>query len=63
VAFTQDRSTLRMQRGRYWSGARTGERRLDAVQVALSCGTGCASCRIEVARLVAEAPAARTRTP
>jgi assimilatory nitrate reductase catalytic subunit len=42
--------------------ARTGERRLDAVQVALSCGTGCGSCRIEVARLVAEAPAAHTRT-
>jgi bacterioferritin-associated ferredoxin len=35
---------------------RTGERRLDAVQAALSCGTGCGSCRIEVARLVAQAP-------
>jgi assimilatory nitrate reductase catalytic subunit len=35
---------------------RTGERRLDAVQAALSCGTGCGSCRIEVARLVADAP-------
>jgi NAD(P)H-nitrite reductase large subunit len=39
-----------------------GERRLDAVQAALSCGTGCGSCRIEVARLVAEAPAVHTRT-
>lgn len=33
--------------------ARTGEARLDAVQSALSCGTGCGSCRIEVARLAA----------
>lgn len=41
--------------------ARTGERRLDAVQAALSCGTGCGSCRMEVARLVAEAPATPTR--
>ena len=37
--------------------ARTGDRRLDAVQAALSCGTGCGSCRVEVARLLAEAPA------
>jgi NAD(P)H-nitrite reductase large subunit len=36
---------------------RTGDRRLDAVQTALSCGTGCGSCRIEVARLLVEAPA------
>ncbi|RPH43479.1 MAG: nitrate reductase [Burkholderiales bacterium] len=37
--------------------ARTGDRRLDAVQSALSCGTGCGSCRVEVARLLAGAPA------
>ena len=38
--------------------ARTGERRLDAVQAALSCGTGCGSCRIEVERTIAAATAA-----
>jgi assimilatory nitrate reductase catalytic subunit len=35
---------------------RTGDRRLDAVQAALSCGTGCGSCRIEVERLLAQRP-------
>jgi assimilatory nitrate reductase catalytic subunit len=38
--------------------ARTGERRLDAVQAALSCGTGCGSCRIEVERTIAAASSA-----
>ena len=33
------------------------KQRLDAVQAALSCGTGCGSCRIDVARLLVEAPA------
>ncbi|MFZ4760590.1 MAG: (2Fe-2S)-binding protein [Burkholderiaceae bacterium] len=36
---------------------RTGARRLDAVQAALSCGSGCGSCRAEVTRLIETAPA------
>jgi assimilatory nitrate reductase catalytic subunit len=40
---------------------RTGERRLDAVQAALSCGSGCGSCRAEVTRLIEAAPAATSR--
>jgi bacterioferritin-associated ferredoxin len=39
----------------------TVERRLDAVQAALSCGTGRGACRIEVERLPARPPGASAR--
>ena len=40
---------------------RTGERRLDAVQAARSCGSGCGSCRAEVTRLIEATPSPTAR--
>jgi bacterioferritin-associated ferredoxin len=40
---------------------RTGDRRLDAVQAALTCGTDCGACVTEVVRRPAATPAGPAR--